>query len=316
MNLKNKTILVTGGAGFIGSHLCETLLDKEVDKVYILDNLCQSHLGNILDIMKSPKIEFVRGDVRNKVLVEDLVLKSDVIFHLAASDIGHSEISPRIDMETNVAGTLNILEAARKKPSVRIVHASSGSVIGSSDKPADEDAILKPTTLYGISKMTGEKYAAFYAEEYDIKVSVIRYFHVFGPRQNYRGKAGVINIFLSRILKGLPPVIWGNGEQLKCFTYVQDSVDATIFLAENEKAIGEIYNVASEERMTINKLALILIGMYAEDKKMKPLYAQAKVGENMKPNPDTSKIERLGFRFNYNFVTGIDKTTKWVEENL
>jgi UDP-glucose 4-epimerase len=139
---------------------------------------------------------------------------------------------------------------------------------------------------------------------------------VFGPRQDYNGKCGVINIFLYNILNGKPPIIWGSGEQIKCFTYVTDSIAAALLLLEKDESIGEIYNVASEVRISISDLANLLIDRYAENKNMKPLNVQAKKGENMRPIPDTSKIKELGWNKEYKLNYGLDLTKIWLEDKL
>ncbi|NQU77294.1 SDR family NAD(P)-dependent oxidoreductase [Candidatus Falkowbacteria bacterium] len=316
MTFSNKVILITGGAGFIGSNMADVLIKQDVKKIIVLDNFCASKKENIAHLLDNPKFSLVTGDVRDPELIEELVQKSDIVFNLAASKLVVALEKPRTDLETNIIGIFNVLEAARKKPEVRIVHASTGSVLGSSDKPMPEDHPPKPTTLYGISKLTGENYCRFYAKEFGIKVSVIRYFHVFGPRQDYAGKAGVINIFLSRVLQGQAPLIFGTGEQLRCFTFVLDDVEATLMLASRKDTIGETYNVAAETRLSINDLAETIIEKYAADKTMKPEYGPAAQGENLRPVPDTKKIENLGFRPKYTFEQGLEITKNWIAEDI
>jgi UDP-glucose 4-epimerase len=177
-----------------------------------------------------------------------------------------------------------------------------------------ENHAKNPSTIYGISKLAGEKYCMHFAKEFGLKVSVLRYFHVYGPRQDYSGEAGVVSIFLSRVLNKKPPVIFSGGNQIRCFTYVADDVDATLLLAKEKKAIGEDYNVASKARVSINELAGMAIDKYAEDKSMKPIYGKARSGENMKPIPDTAKIEALGFKAKLSFEKGLELTKKWVAE--
>jgi len=302
MNLfQNKTILVTGSAGFIGTNLCCELIKYNPKKIIIFDNLSASILDNVRNLL--PNIELVRGDVRDSDLVEKCVLESDFVFNLACSDVGSSIISPRISLETNIIGTFNILQAARKKPEVRVVHASSGSVVSSS-------------TPYAISKKAGEDYALFYAKEFDIKVSVIRPHHVFGPYQNIFGTSGVINKFLFKILTDEPPIIWGDGSALKNFTYVQDIVNATILLAQDDSTIGKVYDVASDTKISIKELAHLLIDKYAADKTMQPVYDKPKTGENMQLFPDTTEIRKLGWKPEWNFEDGLDNCERWVEEQI
>ncbi len=311
---KNKVVLVTGGAGFIGSHIAEKVLELNAEKVIILDNLVFGSISKIQHIMNDARVEFIKDDVTNNDLIKSLVEKSDYVFHEAASKFVFCLKNPRIDLNTNIIGTFNILEAAQNSD-LRIIHGSTGSVLGSSDKPMTEDDPRKPTSLYGISKSTGEMYCSYYAKEKGVKVSMLRYFHVFGPRQDYDGEAGVISIFLGRVLQKKPPIIFGSGEQIRCFTYVSDDVEANLLLAKNNSTIGKIYNVASKTRMTINELASTIIKKYGP-KGMKPEYAHPRKGENMKPIPDTSKIEKIGFKESVSFEEGLEKTKKWVEEDM
>lgn len=315
MFVKDKIVLVTGGAGFIGSNLAERLVKAGARTVYVLDNFVAGNYENIRSLMQSKNFKLIKGDVRDFDLVKFLVTKSDYVFDLAASKLVVSMENPRIDLETNIIGTFNVLEAARLNKKVRIVHASTGSTLGSSTKPMKEDHHPRPTTLYGISKLSAEHYCLFYAREFGVKVSIIRYFHVFGPRQDYAGKAGVVNIFLSRVLAGKPPIINGTGEQIRCLTYVQDDIDATLLIAKSKKSIGEIYNVASLTRIKVKDLAELIIKRYAV-KKMRSIYAPARPGENLRPVPDTSKIEKLGFKARFTFLEGLDITREWIENDL
>ena len=311
---KNKVVLVTGGAGFIGSHIVEKVLELDAEKVIVLDNLIFGSLSKIQHMMDDKRFEFVQGDVTDSGLIKSLVEKSDFVFHEAASKFVFCLKNPRIDLKTNIIGAFNILEAA-KNSNVRIIHASTASVLGSSDKPMKEEHPRNPTSTYGISKSAAEMYCLHYAKEMGVKVSVLRYFHVFGPRQDHDGEAGVVSIFLGKVLKGEPPIIYGSGEQIRCFTYVSDDVNANFILAKNKSTIGEVYNVASKTRMSVNELANIIIDRYGV-KGMKPSYASARIGENLRPIPDTSKIEKLGFKEKISFEEGLEKTKKWVEEDL
>lgn len=315
MSFSGKIILVTGGAGFIGSNLVERVIALGAKKVFVLDNFVAGKIGNIERFNIFKGFQLVTGDVRNYNLVKSLVIKSDYVFHLAASKLVVSRDNPRIDLETNIIGMFNVLEAARLNKKVRIIYASTGSTLGSSVKPMKEDHCPKPTTLYGISKLSAEQYCLFYAREFKIRVSVIRYFHVFGPYQDYSGKAGVVNIFLSRVLQGKPPVINGTGKQIRCLTYVQDDIDATLLIIKRHDTIGQIYNFASSTRISVKQLAELIISRYG-GKGMKPLYASVRPGENLRPIPDTRKIEKAGFRARFSFIHGLEVTKQWIENDL
>ncbi|UCE19450.1 MAG: NAD-dependent epimerase/dehydratase family protein [Gemmatimonadota bacterium] len=312
--LSDATVLVTGGAGFIGSHIVMRALKENARKVIVIDNFVAGKHKNLRNVARDKKLEIIPGDVRDVEVIQPLVKQSDVVFHEAASKLVVSLKTPRIDLGTNIVGTFNILEAA-KGTNVRIIHASTGSVLGSADKPMPENHLPEPTTLYGISKLTAEKYCLFYAREFGVRVSVLRYFHVYGPHQDYHGEAGVVNIFLSRVLGGEPPVIYGTGEQIRCFTYVEDNVDANILVAFQEDTVGEVYNLASRARVTVKDLAEMIIEKYASEK-MEPVYAPARQGENLRPIPDTEKIEGLGFKEKMAFEEGLEITKRWIEKDI
>jgi UDP-glucose 4-epimerase len=316
MSFKNKTVLVTGGCGFIGSHIVDRALQLGAKNVFAIDNLVSGSIGNISHLRNEKRFEFIKGDVRNYKKIFPYIKKSDYIFHEAASKLVVSLKKPRIDLETNIIGMFNILEAARlSNKYVRIIYASTGSVLGSCNKPMKENHKKNPTTLYGISKGAAENYCLHYCREFKIPVSVLRYFHVYGPRQDYKGEAGVVSIFLSRVLKDFPPIIFGTGDQVRCFTYVEDVVNATFLLAKKRETIGEIYNVASKARIKVKELALTVTEKYGH-KYLKPEFGPARLGENMRPVPDTKKIEKLGFKAKTNFEEGLEKTKVWVKRQI
>jgi len=310
MHFRNKTVLVTGGAGFIGSHLADRLLNEGAEKVTVLDNFCAGASSNVSHLKDNPKVEIVEGDVQDRTFIKGICQNKDYVFHEAASKLVMSLKDPRIDVMTNVVGTFNVLEAVKDTDS-RFVYAGTGSVFGSADKPMEEGHVKDPTTVYGISKLAAEKYTLHFAKEFGLKASVIRYFHVYGPRQDYSGEAGVVSIFLSSVLKGKPPLIFSGGHQIRCFTYVSDDVDATLLLAKKNSAIGQDYNVASKARVSIKELAEMIIEKYAKVK-MQPIFGKDRPGENARPIPDTTKIEKLGFSAKIDFEDGLEKTKQWV----
>ena len=314
---KNKVVLVTGSAGFIGSHLVDKALELGAEKVICYDNLIGTNnsLGNIAHL-NTPRFKFVRGDIKDYQEIKPLVEESDIIFNEAASKLVVSLKDPTIDVQTNVVGNFNIAEIMRKSESdARIIHASTGSVFGSSDKPFEETDSMHPSTVYGISKLAAEKYFLLYHRLYGIKATVLRYFHVFGPRQDYTGEAGVVGIFLSRALRRLPPQVCGSGEAIRCFTFVNDVVDSNILLYKNNSSIGQDYNVASRNRVSVLQLANQTIAKYGLIG-MKPEFVAPRLGENLKPIPNTKKIENLGFRESVTFDEGMEKTKHWIAEQL
>lgn len=314
MTLSGANVLVTGAAGFIGSHLVDAALREGATRVVGLDDMSGGRPHHIEHLADEPRFELVRGDVKDEAVVRPLVLAADVIFHEAASKLVVSLNDPRIDLLTNILGTFNVLMAARDNPDCRIVHASTGSVLGSSTKPMAEDHEKNPSTAYGISKNAAEGYCLFFAREYGVKVSALRYFHVFGPRQDHDGEAGVISIFLGRILAGQAPCVFGTGEQVRCFTYIEDVVRANLLLLAKPESVGEVYNIASKTRISIAELASLLVARY--DGAHPPERGPARRGENLRPIPDTGKIERLGFAESVAFEQGLDHTHAWVRDRL
>jgi UDP-glucose 4-epimerase len=311
---KDKSVLVTGAAGFIGSHLVDELLKAGARRVVGLDNLVAGSRDNLVSASESTAFEFIRGDVRDSGLVGQLVPDADIVFHLAASKLVTSRTNPLIDVETNIIGSFNIFAAARGR-GVRVVYASTGSTLGSDDLPMAEDHRKCPTTLYGISKGAAEEYALFYAREFGLKVSVVRYFHVYGPRQDYFGAAGVINIFLARALRGQNLMVHGSGEQIRCFTHVKDDVAATLFLGAHPESVGQIYHVASPARVSVLELARTIRSKYAKPG-VEIVHDDARLGENLRPVPETGKIEALGFSTHTAFDDGLEETRHWVEADL
>lgn len=253
MSFQGKKLLVTGGAGFVGSNLVDRLVEENAD-VTVLDDLFTGQKGNIQHI---DKIEFIEGSVTNRELVNQLVKESDIIFHLAARNIIVSTKVPELDFEVNSRGTFNILLAAKRYGIERIVYTSSSSIYGNPHYlPINEENNINILNPYAASKFTGENYCFAYHETFNVPVSVVRYSNVYGVRQNpYNAYCGVISKFFDAALRGKPIQIHGDGEQTRDFTYVSDSVDATILAALSPKAEGQVFNVGSGKETAINQLA-------------------------------------------------------------
>jgi len=305
MTLENKIITIFGGSGFIGSHLCDALIKENPKKLIIFDNLSASTIGNIKHLLSDKRVQFINGDIRLYDEIASIIKVSDFIFHLGASCVGSSLTNPRENLESNILGTFNILDlAVQLNPIVRIIYASSGSIISQA-------------TPYAISKLAAENYCNFYAKEKGLKITSLRYHHVYGPRQSIKnGLSGVINIFLNLILQGKPPVIFGEGDAIKNFTNVSDIVKANLLVALNDDTIGKVYDVASDIKVSIKKLAESLIEKYAEDKNMKAEYGEKRIGEINELFPNTAAIKELGWKAEVEFEEGLEQCKKWVEEQL
>jgi len=243
-------ILVTGGAGFIGSNIAYSLQKKGIDTI-IFDNLSSGYKENI-----TPGVEFVEGDVRDRIAVEKAISNCNLVLHLAASVGNKRSIDdPLADSETNLIGTLNILEAAKRHNIKRIVFSSSAGIFGElKELPIAEDHPQDPDSPYGASKLAAEKMCLVYNKLYGMKNVCLRYFNVYGPNQRYDAYGNVIPIFANRILKKESMVIYGDGEQTRDFVNVADVASANIVAASSEDANG-VFNIGSGTRVTINKLA-------------------------------------------------------------
>lgn len=276
--------LVTGGAGFIGSHLCEQLLNNGND-VLCLDNLLSGKLSNIVHLKNNPHFSYVIDDITNPNL--DLT-GIDVVFNLAASKKNICLNNPHRDLEINGNGTLNILRLSVKYHVRKFIHASTGSVYGNV-KPQTETSKTEPVSYYGISKLTGENYVRLFAEKLD--VSILRYFHVFGARQEAAdGLGGVIPIFLRRIYQNLPLIVYGDGNQTRCFTYVKDVVKANLAMLDN-KTDNNLFNCVSDTYINLKELIKLLFELTG--KSVPVIYQDWQVGDIKEFNPSNLRIKQL-----------------------
>src|SRR5690349_9073094 len=253
-------VLVTGGAGFIGSNLVEKLLqDKRVKLVRVLDNLSTGAFDNIKEFIADPAFEFAEGDIRNYSTCEKACNAIDLISHQAAlGSVPRSVKDPSTTNEVNITGTLNIFLAAKEKKIKRVVYAASSSTYGDHPGlPKTEDKIGQPLSPYAVTKYVNELYAKVYASAYGLQTIGLRYFNVFGPKQNPAGPyAAVIPLFIKAVLDNEPPTINGDGKQSRDFTFVANAVHANecALFTDNSKAVNEVYNVAVGERTSLNQL--------------------------------------------------------------
>ncbi len=315
--LNNKVVLVIGGAGFIGSHIVDRALQLGAEKVISFDNYSGVLQDNLAHLKDDPRFVSLRGDIRNFEEVKNAIQGVDLILNEATSKLVTSIKDPMADVLTNTVGNMTLLEAVRKTgSSARIVHASTGSVFGDAQVPYnDETSVKQPTTIYGANKLAAEHYHLYFAKEYGIKSSIIRYYHVYGERQDSRLGAGVINLFLSNVLNGKAPTVCGTGEAIRCFTYVKDSADANFLIANSSNAVGKRFNVASKVRISVLELAEMVARKYGPPG-MKPAFIAARTGEVLNPVPDTKAIEELGFKETVTFEEGLDRTKQWIASQL
>lgn len=301
--IKNKLIVVTGGAGFIGSHIAEEL-SKDND-VIVIDNLYAGKIENI-----PPNVKFIQADIRDYKSITELISQADYVFHEAALvSVVESVERPLLTEEINVLGTLNILKALSDGQG-KLIFASSAAVYGDNQNlPLKESEKPKPLSPYGITKVSAEYYCKVFYELYGVPTVSLRYFNVFGERQGYNQYAGVISIFINRALKGEPLIIYGDGRQTRDFIYVKDVVKANILAAESSRANGKVFNVARGERTTIVELALKIID--ATNSPSSIIFDKPRPGDIKHSQADISEIKKLGFKLEYSLEEGLLKTIKW-----
>jgi UDP-glucose 4-epimerase len=246
--------LVTGGAGFIGSHLVEALLARG-HTVRVLDNLSTGHLDNLAGVID--RIEFINGDLRDKSVVEKAVSGVDFIFHLAAMvSVPQSMVQPMAAESINAAGTLNLLQAAHEAGAKSLVLSSTCAVYGDDPTlPKTEAMIPAPKSPYAVAKLAAEHYCRVFHESFNLNTVVLRYFNVFGPRQDSSSAySGVTSIFIDKLMQDIAPTIYGNGKQTRDFVYVADAVRANLLAAESKQAAGQVLNIGTGRQVSINQL--------------------------------------------------------------
>ena len=295
MDMKGLKILVTGGAGFIGSHLVDALVRE--NSVTVLDNFSSGKQENIAHLAGNGNVRIITGDIRDKALVDGATKGIDVVFHLAVQCLRASLEDPETNHEVNATGSLNLCQAALRNSIKRFVYVSSSEVYGTAQiVPMDEMHPREPTTVYGASKLAGEKYALAYHKTYGLPSMAVIPFNTYGPREHLEGPYGeVIPKFTLRVLSGKPPVIFGDGSQTRDFTYVGDTVRGILMASASDSMIGETVNIARGEEASVLDLAqkiCTLLGRGA----LQPVFEKSRPGDVMRHFANVRKAERL-FRF-------------------
>ena len=303
--------LVTGGAGFIGSNLVRRLAGQGA-RVRVFDALSSGHLENLAGLEKS--VEFVRGDLRDAAAVRDAMRGVRHVFHVGAlASVQASVDDPAATHEINVTGTLNVLLAARAAGVERVVFSSSASIYGDSpEMPKREDMLPAPLTGYALSKLAGEHYGRIFHGLYGLKFFALRYFNVFGPRQDPASHyAAVIPLFMRAYAAGRQPTIYGDGGQTRDFTFVEDVVSANLCcLSAPDAAAGGVYNVAYGDRVSVNDLARQIAALAGQA--FAPVYAPARPGDVRESQADASRARRtLGWKPEHTFADGLRATYDW-----
>lgn len=306
--------LVTGGAGFIGSHIAQRLVQEGYQAV-ILDNLSTGRLENLESF--ADKVDFVEGDVRDAALLRKLCQGCELVFHQAAVvSVPYSVEHPQESHDVNIQGTLNALLAARDAGAKRLVFASSAAIYGEDPAlPKREQMLPEPISPYAVEKIAGEHYLSAFNQLYGLQTVALRYFNVFGPRQDPSSPySGVISIFVDRLLRQEDPTIFGDGEQYRDFVFVQDVVQANMLAATHDDAPGKVFNVGRGERTSLNQLVEILSRLAGYQ--ASPTHGEPRAGDIRESLADIARIRQtLGYAPEVEVEQGLAALVEYARKN-
>lgn len=309
--------LVTGGAGFIGSHLVERLV-AENHSVTVLDDFSTGTLANLSGPLSRGEVHIVRGSILDPRAVDEAITGCDFVFHLAVQCVRRSLSQPLQNHEINATGTLNVVEAARRRRVHRFVYCSSSEVYGNCGEGhlKEASAVCQPTTVYGAAKLAGEHYARVYWQTYGLPTIVVRPFNAYGPREHMTGDLGeVIPRFVVRVLSGLPPVIFGTGQNGRDFTYVTETVRGIALAAQCDALIGGVVNIAYGEVVTVLQLAHAIARLCGRSD-LVPAFVEPRPGDVRTLLADTRLArETLGFAAEIDFEQGLRRYIDWFRSN-
>ena len=313
----NDRVLITGGAGFIGSHLVDYCLSQN-HKITVLDDFSSGSWKNLEEAKKSGDVRIIEGSITNLNDVTKAYKDCHIAFHLAVQCVRRSLNRPFENHEINSTGTLNVLEGARQKKIKRFIYCSSSEVYGNSrDSLLKEDTtVCEPVTIYGASKLAGEYYAKAYFRTYNLPTIIVRPFNSYGPREHAQGDlAEVIPRFVIRLLNNLSPVIFGSGQNGRDFTYITDTVRGIYKAAYCDALIGREVNIAYGRMMTIDKVAKILAKV-CQRMELEPIYRDPRPGDVHLLHADTNLAQTLlNFKADISFEEGLEKYVSWFKEH-
>ena len=312
-----KSVLVTGGAGFIGSHLCERLVEKG-SYVICVDNLYTGSKKNIANLLTKENFKFIECDVRDRDRLIEIFKgeRPDIVYHLAAVvGVKRTLENPKEVLDVNIKGTENVLEAALNSGCKKVVNISSSEVYGNPiEVPEREDSPKNVELPYAIAKLIGEKYAEIYYKKYGLKTTSLRLFNVYGPRQEATPYGFVAGIFIKRVLQNKPPIIYGDGFQTRDFNYIDDCIEAMILAGEKSVADGKVFNIAAGKPITILDLAELIIELCG--KNLQPIFKKEREFEIRHRFADISKMRTiLGYKPKYDLREGLKQTIRWYKQN-
>jgi UDP-glucose 4-epimerase len=305
-------IAVTGAAGFIGSHLADRLALR--NELVLIDDFSVGRRENLAALSAHPRVRIARADVGDRSLLEELFAGVDLVFHLAISCLRTSLGNPELSHDVNAGGSLAVCLAARRCGVRRLVYVSSSEVYGSAETaPMSEAHPLRPTTVYGASKLAGELYALAHWRTWRFPVCVVRPFNTYGPREPYSGaRAEVIPRFALRLLAGSAPVIYGDGSQTRDFTYVDDTVDGIVRAAACDALVGDVVNVARGGEVSIAEIAAELARLVGRSD-LAPEREAARPGDVQRHCADIAKARSLlGFEPRVDLASGLARTLEWL----
>jgi UDP-glucose 4-epimerase len=307
--------VVTGGGGFIGSHIVEELL-RRGETARVIDDFSTGKRENVAAFKKDAEI--IEADIAEARNLPELLAGADYVIHQAAiPSVPKSMIDPVKSHRANVNGTLNVLVACREAGVKRVVYASSSSLYGDSPTlPKHEEMMPNPLSPYGAQKLFGEMYCKVFTKAYGLETVSLRYFNVFGPRQDSTSQySGVLALFIPSVLQNRRPTIYGDGLQSRDFTYVQNVVEANLLACKATGVAGQAFNIACGDRITLNSMLQQINSVTGKD--ISPIYAEPRPGDIKHSQADISQARKhLGYDPNVSFLAGLERTIEWYRENI
>lgn len=317
-DLRGKTICVIGGAGFIGSHVVDELLTRDVKQVIVYDNFCRGTVDNLSDALRDPRVRIFEagGDILQSDILSAAVSESQCVVHLAALWLLQCHEYPQAAFDVNVRGTFNVIDACRAHGIERLVYSSSASVYGDAvELPMTESHPFNNKTFYGATKIAGEAMVKSYADRYNLSVAMLRYMNVYGARQDYKGTyIAVIMKILDRLDRGLPPILHGDGSAAYDFIYVSDCAHANVRALESE-VTEEAYNVGSGTRTSLRELTEMILAIRGSNQQIK-YEPESRVFVTNRVGCPEKAARDLGFRTTIDLRDGLERLIEWRDAHM